>query len=102
MSSPKIICLCGSTKFKEEFEKTALEETLKGNIILTVAAFGHADNITFTREQKSLLDALHMHKILLADEIIVIAPGRYIGESTEREIEFAKLNGKRIEIRTKF
>jgi hypothetical protein len=85
----KIVCLCGSTKFRKEYEKVTLEETLKGNIVLSVGCFMHSDNIPITEEQKQELDNLHLDKITMADEIIVIAPNGYTGESTNREIDFA-------------
>ena len=85
------VCLCGSTKFKEEFAEAAKAETLDGNIVLTVGFFGHADGVELPRKVKAKLDALHMMKILEADEVLVVDIDGYIGESTEREIEFALL-----------
>lgn len=38
----KIITLCGSTKFKDEFLQQQKRLTLEGNIILTVGLFGHS------------------------------------------------------------
>lgn len=93
---PKIVCLCGSTKFKEEFELANKEETLKGYIVLTVGFFAHCDPEPPTKEQKSKLDALHKNKILLSEEILVINPGDYIGESTKSEIDFAIKHGKKV------
>ena len=87
----KAVCLCGSTRFKEQFEAAAKAETLAGNIVLTVGFFGHADGHELDRKGKAKLDALHMMKILECDEVLVIDVDGYIGESTEREIEFAKL-----------
>jgi hypothetical protein len=37
---------------------------------------------------------MHLRKIDMADEIYVINVGGYIGESTRREIEYAKKNGR--------
>lgn len=47
-----------------------------------------------TSEQKALLDALHLHKIDLADRVVVVNPGGYVGESTRREIAHARAAGK--------
>lgn len=41
-----------------------------------------------------MLDMLHLRKIDLADRVLVINPGGYIGESTSREIAYARANGK--------
>lgn len=93
---PTIVCLCGSTRFKEAFEKASREETLAGRIVLSVGLFAHADGITLTPEQKDALDQLHLRKIDMADEILVLNVGGYVGESTQREIEYAVEHGKRV------
>lgn len=94
-TKPKIITLCGSTKFKMEFEAKNKELTLAGNIVISVACFGHSGD-TFTDEQKVLLDEIHKRKIDLADAIYVINKDGYIGASTRSEIEYAKAHGKEI------
>jgi len=100
---PSIVCLCGSTRFYDEFQKANYEQTMAGNIVLSVGFFphsaekAHGENIGCTPEQKQNLDQLHLRKIDLADRVFVINVGGYIGESTRREIEYAKSNGKPIE-----
>lgn len=84
------ITLCGSTKFKEEFNKVNMWLTLQGFVVYSVAAFGHADAHGFTPEQKALLDEVHKLKIDNSDAIFVIDVDRYIGDSTKSEIEYAK------------
>jgi len=42
------------------------------------------------------MDALHIQKIDMADEIFVVNVDHYIGISTTREVEHAKATGKRI------
>lgn len=86
---PLVVTLCGSTKFKEIFEKANHELTLKGIIVLTVGAFGHADNLILTESQKHSLDNLHLEKIKMSDAILVLNYKGYIGESTRREMGFA-------------
>jgi hypothetical protein len=49
-----------------------------------------------TPEQKADLDALHLRKIDLADRVLVVNPGGYVGESTRREIAYARATGKPI------
>jgi len=56
----------------------------------------HAANLNITEDQKAALDVLHKHKIDLADEVLVLNVGGYIGESTRSEIEYAKAAGKPI------
>lgn len=93
MRKYNIITLCGSTRFKEEFERINKELTLAGNIVISVGCFGHAGDV-FTDEQKIMLDDIHKAKIDLADEIFVINVGGYIGNSTRSEIEYARQHGK--------
>jgi hypothetical protein len=92
----KIVCLCGSTKFKDDFIQATKDETLKGNIVLSVGLYGHADEEELDSEVKNMLDALHFKKIKMADEILVINKYKYIGASTKREIDYAKLLNKKI------
>ena len=89
----KVITLCGSTCFKEDFERVNRELTLQGNIVISVGAFGHSGDI-FTLEQKIMLDEIHKRKIDMADAIYVINKGGYIGESTKSEIKYALEHNK--------
>ncbi len=91
LPDPKVICLCGSTRFYKQFQEINLEETLAGNIVLSIGYDGGSDHsLGLTDKQKRELDWLHKKKIEMSDEIIVIRLDTYIGESTAREIEFAK------------
>lgn len=100
----KVITLCGSTRFKDEFMEAQKRLTLEGNIVISVGLFGHSgdhevwenmDEGTMTAT-KEMLDDMHKRKIDMADEIFVINVGGYIGESTRSEIEYAKKTGKAI------
>ncbi|WP_196779648.1 AidA/PixA family protein [Malaciobacter mytili] len=86
--------MCGSTKFKEAFEKANKEETAKGNIVLTVAMFGHLEGLDMDSQMKKTFDEVHFDKILLCDEVLVLNVNGYIGDSTKNEIEFAIKNNK--------
>ena len=100
----KVITLCGSTRFKDEFLEAQKRLTLEGKIVISVGLFGHSgdnevwenmDEGTLTRT-KEMLDDMHKRKIDMADEIYVIDVGGYIGESTRSEIEYAKVTGKAV------
>lgn len=89
-----VITLCGSTRFKDEFLAACQRLTMAGNVVISVGFFGHTDFperdwSTDGSETKRMLDRLHLQKIRMADEIYVIDPGGYIGESTRREIAYA-------------
>lgn len=93
----KVVTLCGSTKFKDEFLRVQKELTLKGNIVISVGLFGHSgDNEVWIDDTKMMLDDMHKAKIDMADEIFVINVNGYIGESTRSEIEYAKKNKKSV------
>ena len=93
---PPIVCLCGSTRFKDAFDEATYQETMAGRIVLSVGFLMHAvgnrhgQGIGATPEQKIALDELHKRKIDLADEVLVLNVGGYIGESTRSEIEYAE------------
>ena len=89
----KVVTLCGSTRFRKEFEKINKKLTLEGNVVISVGCFGHSGD-TITQEQKELLDDIHLQKIDMADEIFVINVDGYIGKSTSREIKYALAQGK--------
>lgn len=100
---PKIICLCGSTKFMEAFQEANLKFTLEGKIVLSVGTNTKSD-AQLTRENyfkdpsiKQRLDELHKRKIDLADEVFILNVGGYIGESTRSELEYAISKNKPIE-----
>ena len=93
----KVITLCGSTRFKEYFLEVQKKLTLEGNIVISVGLFGHAgDEEALQYEVKAMLDRQHLAKIDLADEIFIINVDNYIGESTRKEIEYAKAKGKHV------
>lgn len=93
---PQIVCLCGSTRFVEEFRAANRDLTLAGAIVVAPAEFEHAGD-QITNEQKATLSTLHFAKIDLADRVMVVNPGGYIGESTQREISYADQTGKPVE-----
>jgi hypothetical protein len=93
----KIITLCGSTRFKDEFIAEQKRLTLEGNIVISVGLFGHSgDEEVWSEDTKIMLDDMHKRKIDLADEIFVINVGGYIGESTRSEIEYTIKTNKAI------
>lgn len=100
MARPTIVCLCGSTRFMDVFEQANVRETLQGNIVLTVANImrggsnGDAESVELSDSVVQRLAALHRAKIDLADEVLVINVGGYIGEATRSEIDYATEQGK--------
>lgn len=100
---PVVVCLCGSTRFSEAFRAANLRETLDGRIVLTIGCDMRSDAELFSdfpAEElvriKADLDALHLRKIELADEVLILNVGGYIGQSTRAELEYARQLGKRV------
>ena len=102
-NQPTIVVLCGSTRFSHAFRDANLTETLAGKIVLSIGCdmrsdqdiFGHLSPDELT-EIKCKLDELHLRKIDLADEILILNVGGYVGESTRRELAYARSIGKQI------
>ena len=89
----KVITLCGSVKFKEDFLAVQKKLTFQGNIVLTPNFLELGD---LTNDIKQMLDDMHKRKIDMSDEIFVINKNGYIGSSTKSEIEYATKNNKKI------
>lgn len=93
----KVITLCGSTRFRDEYFQAQKRLTLEGNIVISVGLFGHSgDEEVWTPGTKEMLDEMHLSKIDMADEIFVVNPGGYVGSSTAREIAYALSQGKKV------
>jgi hypothetical protein len=93
---PTIVCLCGSTRFGAAFQEANLQETLAGNIVLTIGCSMRSDaelfkdmTLTEVANIKADLDELHKRKIYLADEVLILNVGGYVGMSTLGEPLYA-------------
>lgn len=86
---PEVVCLCGSARFMSRMRELSRELGLAGAIVLSPVDAETAP----TADQKAALDALHRHKIDLADRVLVVNPGGYVGESTHAEVAYAVASG---------
>ena len=94
---PRIVCLCGSTRFMETFFEEGWRLTLEGVIVRSVGVCKHADSHggeALGQDVADRLDELHLRKIDLADEVRILNVGGYIGSSTRKELEYARRCGK--------
>lgn len=97
-----IVCLCGSTRFYDAFQRANYEETMASRIVLSVGFYphsseqAHGEGVGATSDDKRKLDELHLDKIDLADEVLVLNVGGYVGDSTKNEIRHARATGKPI------
>jgi hypothetical protein len=91
-----IVCICGSTRFKQAWISENARLTGEGNIVLAVGLWGHHERVFPDSETKKKLDELHFRKIDLCEWVWVLDIGGYIGESTRNEIAYAEAHGKPI------
>jgi hypothetical protein len=89
-----VVCMCGSTRFKQTWISENARLTSEGNIVLAVGLWGHHERVFPDKETKARLDDLHKRKIDLCDWVWVLDVGGYIGESTTGEIGYAARKGK--------
>src|SRR6266566_5270138 len=94
VNRPVIVCLCGSTRFMPIFHEVAALETLANKIVVGPACVTTQSGTEVDSEIKRRLDELHLRKIDLADEVLILNVGGYIGQSTRREIAYAQANNK--------
>ena len=101
--APTVVCLCGSTRFKDEFVKANLQETLAGKIVVTIGCDTRTDDEIFghlsedeLNQVKAKLDELHLRKIDFADEVLILNKDGYIGQSTSRELAYAQSLSKTV------
>ncbi|MEU6444801.1 hypothetical protein [Streptomyces sp. NPDC047046] len=98
---PTIVVLCGSTARWDKLAEANLYETAAGRVVLAPGCNLKEPHPLWADQQqadrlKQLLDTLHLRKIDMADEVLVVNPDGYIGASTAREIDYARSIGKPI------
>lgn len=96
---PRVIVLCGSTRFMAEMTDADRVLTWQGDIVIKPGCDMKTPDPLWAdaadaEAGKARLDDLHRAKIRLADAVYVICPGGYIGDSTAAEIEYARELGK--------
>lgn len=97
------ITLCGSTRFEAQFKEWNHKLAIAGHTVYSLSLFareatdiGKEGKITISEHEKVTLDLVHLDKILNSDAIVVIDVDGYTGFSTKREIEWARIQGKKV------
>src|SRR4051794_12612871 len=95
----KVITLCGSTTFEVEFAEVNRRLTMEGCVVISLGMFRLPDLPDYdwtvdSSDLKGRLGGVHRQKIRMADEVYIVDPGGYVGESTRREIAYAASLGK--------
>lgn len=86
-----VITLCGSMRFREEFARLDAELTLAGHVVLSPTAVDPSTELD--ADERARLGRMHLQRIAMSDEVLVVNLGGYVGESTRREIEHARSRG---------
>lgn len=95
----KVITLCGSTKFEAEFADVNQRLTMEGCVVISLGMFNLPDLPDYdwaadSADLRTRLGCVHFQKIRMADEVYIVDPGGYVGDSTRREIAYAESLGK--------
>jgi hypothetical protein len=103
----EIVCLCGSTRFADlhAIRRWELEQEGQGQtVVLMINYLPHwwtegqgwdgNDHFGERTGTKEMLDELHLRKIDLSTRVEVVNPEGYVGESTAKEINYARATGK--------
>ena len=91
----KVITVCGSLKFQDEMMRQSDLLERAGNCVLSVVYPSQALDL-YTPEDNERFAALHFQKIRMSDGIFVVNVGGYVGESTRKEMAYARKLGKEI------
>ena len=91
----KVITLCGSMKFEKEMKKVAFTLETKYNMCVLQCVYNE-ENLEITKDEITALNHAHFEKIKISDAIYVVNVDGYIGNSTAKEIEYAKKLGKEV------
>ena len=92
----KIITVCGSFKYKKEMMEITEIMALRGNCMITPIDLTKSGKDDYTEDEILTLGEMHKEKIKLSDAILVVNVNGYVGNSTNREIEYAKSLNKEI------
>jgi hypothetical protein len=91
---PTVVAIIGSSKFKAQQIGIAQRETLRGKVVLLPGFWHHVDMVPISNEQKEKIDELTLRKIDMADEVFVVNVNGYVGVSTQKGIDYARLVDK--------
>ena len=91
----KVITVCGSLKFQNEIMEVAEKFNKTGVCVLT-PVYPYNKELKLSDIDINNMKKAHLKRIELADSIFVVNVNGYVGESTKKEIEFAKEKGKEI------
>ena len=89
----KIVTICGSMRFEDKMMEISKELEIKNKYVVIQCIYS---NDKFTEKEQQILSDLHYNNIKISDAIYVVNVNGYIGNSTDKEIEYAKKLGKEV------
>lgn len=92
------ITICGSAKFEPVWHEANKQLGLAGHICYSLMTFPsiEKEKTWYTPEQKQSLDLAHLAKIEESDAVVMLNVNGYLGESSTRELEWARLRNKQV------
>lgn len=94
-----ILTLCGSARFESVWHEANKQLGLLGHISFSLMTFPSVENgekTWYTEAEKQSLDLAHLAKIEESDAVVMLNVNGYLGESSLRELEWARIRNKKI------
>lgn len=93
-----ILTLCGSLRYESYWHEANKQLGLAGHICFSVMTFPsiEGDKSWYTPAQKWTLDLAHFAKIEESDGVVMLNIDKYLGESSIRELEWARMRKKSV------
>lgn len=92
----KIITVVGSRKYNEDINYISTDLTIQGNLVFNSALNFPKDSPGILKEEGFWVDEAIKDKILISDILYVVNKDKYIGETTQTYINYAKEHNKEI------
>lgn len=93
------VTICGSLRFEDDIQKWHEALAFGGYTPYCMVAMPSQHNNKkewYSTHEKMILDLIHLSKIEESDAVLVVDVDGYIGESTQREVWWAKIRDKAI------
>lgn len=90
--------ICGSAHFEDQYHEWNKRLGLMGHISYSLMTFPSVEGSKswYLKDEKETLDLAHLAKIEESDAILVLNVDGYVGESTAREVKWARIRNKAI------
>jgi len=93
-----ILTLCGSARFEPYWHEANKQLGLAGHICFSLMTFPSVEGSKswYTEDQKWTLDLAHLAKIEESDGVVMLNIDGYLGESSLRELQWARIRAKKV------